>query len=89
MFYEAIFDEGNKRLDERFDEFFAVNPDCSETEDELVDELAEDAYENDGYTRMGRLTPEEMYCLLYMYHDLETANEYLEEIEYFEIEAVA
>lgn len=57
--------------------------------EELERECAEDAYINDGYTRLGQLTVEEIFFLFTEHYDNETAYEYLEEVEYFETEAVA
>ena len=56
---------------------------------EFEKECAEDAYNNDGYTKVGQCSAEEIYYLFVEYYDDETANEYLDEIEYFEDEAVA
>ena len=58
-------------------------------EEELERACALGALEDDGLTKLGQLSPEEIYYLLVLYYDDQTANEYLEEIEYFEEEAVA
>ena len=58
-------------------------------EEELERTCAIGALEDDGLTKLGQLSPEEIYYLLVLYYDDQTANEYLEEIEYFEEEAVA
>ena len=58
-------------------------------EEELDEECAVNALEDDGYSRIGQLTPEEIYYMLASHYSDETANEYLAEIEYFKYEAVA
>ena len=56
---------------------------------DLEIECAEDAYLNDGHTRIGQCTVEETYFLIVEHYGEDAANEYLEEIEYYELGAVA
>ena len=56
----------------------------------VIEEMAKDAYEYDGYTDLGQLEPEEVYFLIVEYYDYDEADKYLADIEYYEnTEAVA
>ena len=97
MYYKEIYNNGQETFNKKFDYFLKYNPDFGheddktdfEIEEELEADCARSAFEDDGCSKVGFLSPEEIYYLLALYYDDETANEYLEEIEYFEIEAVA
>ena len=71
------------------DEFSTTIRSDEDIAEELERECAEDAYINDGYTRLGQLTVEEVFFLFTEHYDDKTANEYLEEVEYYTTEAVA
>lgn len=82
---KAVYYRGEKLIDERIREAIP-NPSFDDYCDEQ-EELARGAYEDDGYTKLGQLTPEEIYFLLVEHYTYEEANEYLAGFE--EDEAVA
>ena len=84
---KAVHSKGEKLVDERiryeipypsFDEYF-----------DTQEELARGAFEDDGYTKLGHLKPEEIYFLLVEYYTYDDADDYLREIEYYTVERVA
>lgn len=84
---KAVYNRGEKLVDERI-RYAIPNPSFEEYYD-TQEELARGAYEDDGYTKLGQLEPEEIYFLLVEHYTYDDANDYLREIEYYEIEAVA
>lgn len=84
---KAVYYRGEKLIDERIREAIP-NPSFDDYCDEQ-EELARGAYEDDGYTKLGQLTPEEIYFLLVEHYTYEEANEYLAEYEYYTGERVA
>lgn len=84
---KAVYYRGEKLIDERIREAIP-NPSFDDYCDEQ-EELARGAYEDDGYTKLGQLTPEEIYFLLVEHYTYDEANEYLAEIEYYSVERVA
>ncbi len=82
---KAVYYRGEKLIDERIREAIP-NPSFDDYCDEQ-EELARGAYEDDGYTKLGQLTPEEIYFLLVEHYTYDEANEYLAGFE--EDEAVA
>jgi len=86
----AVYERGEELVYERitkavpnygFDEYF-----------DIQEELARGAYEDDGYTKLGSLTYEEIYFLLIEHYTIDEANEYLSEYRFYELgelEAVA
>ena len=81
---KAVYNEGCKRFEARLADIDRAD------RDEVAERCAKSAYEDDGYTsEFGRLTVEEMYFLLIEGYDYEVANEYLAEIEYYEVKRVA
>ena len=84
---KEVYNKGDKLVNERIKEELpnlSFQEYCDEEE-----ELARGAYEDDGYTKLGQLTPEEIYFLLVEHYTYDEANEYLTEIEYYEIKRVA
>ena len=84
---KTVYSKGEKLIDERIREAIP-NPSFDDYCDEQ-EELARGAYEDDGYTKLGQLTPEEIYFLLVEHYTYDEANEYLAEIEYYSVERVA
>lgn len=84
---KAVYSRGEKLIDERIREAIP-NPSFEDYYDEQ-EELARGAYEDDGYTELGQLTPEEIYFLLVEHYTYDEANDYLTEIEYYKIKRVA
>lgn len=84
---KAVYNRGEKLVDERI-RYAIPNPSFEEYHD-IQEELARGAYEDDGYTKLGQLEPEEIYFLLVEHYTYDDANDYLREIECYEIEAVA
>ena len=58
-------------------------------EEELERACAVGALEDDGLTKLGQLTPEEIYFLLVEHYTYDDANDYLAEIGYYRVERVA
>lgn len=84
---KAVYNKGDKLVNERIKDEF---PNLSMDEySDIEEELARGAYEDDGYTKLGQLTPEEIYFLLVEHYTYDEANDYLTEIEYYEIKRVA
>ena len=84
---KAVYNKGDKLVNERIKDEF---PNLSMDEySDIEEELARGAYEDDGYTKLGQLTPEEIYFLLVEHYTYDEANEYLAEIEYYSVERVA
>ena len=84
---KAVYNKGDKLVNERIKDEF---PNLSMDEyNDIEEELARGAYEDDGYTKLGQLTPEEIYFLLVEHYTYDEANDYLTEIEYYEIKRVA
>ena len=84
---KAVYNKGDKLVNERIKDEF---PNLSMEEySDIEEELARGAYEDDGYTKLGQLTPEEIYFLLVEHYTYDEANDYLTEIEYYEIKRVA
>lgn len=84
---KAVYNKGDKLVNERIKEEFpnmSFQEYCDEEE-----ELARGAFEVDGYTKLGQLTPEEVYFLLVEYYTYDDADDYLREIEYYAVERVA
>ena len=82
---KEAYNKGEKLVDERI-RYAIPNPSFDEYFD-TQEELARGAYEDDGYTSIGQLTPEEIYFLLVEHYTYDEANEYLAGFE--EDEAVA
>lgn len=84
---KAVYNKGDKLVNERIKEEF---PNLSFQEYcDKEEELARGAYEDDGYTKLGQLTPEEIYFLLVEHYTYDDANDYLAEIGYYRVERVA
>lgn len=84
---KEVYNKGDKLVYERIKyEFPNLNMD---EHSEKEEELARGAYEDDGYTKLGQLTPEEVYFLLIEHYTIDDANEYLAEIGYYRVERVA
>ena len=84
---KAVYNKGDKLVNERIKDEF---PNLSMDEySDIEEELARGAYEDDGYTKLGQLSPEEIYFLLVEHYTYDEANDYLTEIEYYEIKRVA
>ena len=84
---KAVYNKGDKLVNERIKDEF---PNLSMDEySDIEEELARGAYEDDGYTKLGQLTPEEIYFLLVEHYTYDEANDYLTEIEYYKIKRVA
>ena len=84
---KTVYSKGEKLIDERIREAIP-NPSFEDYYDEQ-EELARGAFEDDGYTELGQLTPEEVYFLLVEHYTYDDANDYLKEIEYYTVERVA
>ena len=83
---KTVYSKGEKLIDERIGEAIP-NPSFEDYYDEQ-EELARGAFEDDGYTELGQLTPEEVYFLLVEHYTYDDANDYLKEIEYYTVERV-
>ena len=84
---KAVYSRGEKLIDERIREAIP-NPNFEDYYD-TQEELARGAYEDDGYTELGQLTPEQIYFLLVEHYTYDEANDYLAEIGYYRVERVA
>ncbi len=84
----AVYEKGEQLLNKRVSEHFGSKPSFNEA-NRLIEEMAKDAYEYDGYTDLGQLEPEEVYFLIVEYYDYDEADRYMKEIGYYENEAVA
>ena len=84
----AVYDKGEQILNKRVAKHFGYKPSFNEASN-LIEEMARDAYEYDGYTDLGQLEPEEVYFLIVEYYGYDEADRYMKEIGYYENEAVA
>ena len=83
----AVYERGEELVHKRITKAF---PKLSFTDYcDTQEELARGAYEDDGYTKLGSLTYEEIYFLLVEHYSLDDANEYLDEYKFYELGVVA
>ena len=82
---KEVYNRGEKLVNERIR--YAIPKGSFDEYCDTEEELARGAYEDDGCTSLGQLTPEEIYFLLVEHYTYEEANEYLAGFE--EDEAVA
>ncbi len=84
---KAVYEKGEKLVYERIKKAipnYSFNEYCDTQE-----ELARGAYEDDGYTKLGSLTYEEIYFLLIEHYTIDEANEYLDEYKFYELGVAA
>ena len=81
---KPVYSKGEELLDKRIRKEFP-KPSFNQYYD-TEEQLAKDAYEYEGSTDLGKLSPEEIYYLLVEYYSIDIANE---ELKYYEGERVA